>query len=92
MNLPAGHKTMCIALRWRFWVETILGSASALLAILTTFWHDWIESVFRVDPDHGNGGLEWAIVAVLAICAVVLFALARFEWRFAARRPALDVG
>jgi hypothetical protein len=80
VNLSPGRVTR--AVRARFWVESVLGSAAALLAILTTFWHDWIETVFRADPDHGNGGLEWAVVAVLAMFAATLLMFALSEWRY----------
>jgi hypothetical protein len=33
--------------------------------VLTFAWRDWIEAIFRVDPDRHSGALEWAIVAVL---------------------------
>jgi hypothetical protein len=85
MDVSAGDRRVSQGLRRRFWVEAIVGLVTAFLAILTTFWHDWIESVFRVDPDHGNGGLEWAIVVALAICSVVLLAMAFFEWQFTPR-------
>lgn len=39
---------------------------------------DWIEEVFRVDPDSGNGSLEWLIVAALTLATATLSALA---WR-----------
>jgi hypothetical protein len=70
-------------LRARFWVQAITASASGALAILTAFWHDWIEAVFGVDPDHGNGAAEWLAVALLAIIAIGLTAGARREWRHA---------
>src|SRR5713101_4167516 len=50
-------------LRSRFWAEIGLGLASALFAVLTLLWRDWVEIVFRVDPDHHSGSLEWTIVA-----------------------------
>ncbi len=50
-------------LRRRFWLETAPGSITGCLAIVTLFWHDWIEAVFGVDPDRGNGSAEWLIVA-----------------------------
>jgi hypothetical protein len=31
--------------------------------VVTLFWHDWIEAVFRVDPDQGKGSAEWLVVA-----------------------------
>jgi hypothetical protein len=42
---------------------------------------DWIEAVFRVDPDHGSGSPEWAIVGVLFVAAVTLSGVTRREWR-----------
>lgn len=33
------------------------------------------------NPDRGSGLLEWSIVGVLAVTAVVLTMLARAEWR-----------
>jgi hypothetical protein len=67
--------------RTRFWYEAILGGLAAVLAILTSIWPDWIEAVFGVDPDHGNGSLEWAVVAVLAVAAIACAIAARAEWR-----------
>ena len=92
MHLSADHKRGPRGLGRRFFVEAALASASAFLLVLTAFWHDWVELLFRVGPDHGNGGLERVIVAFLAICTVVLSALASVEWRSTARRPALDAG
>jgi hypothetical protein len=37
--------------------------------------------VFNVDPDSGNGSLEWLIVVALAVVTVVFAVLARLEWR-----------
>jgi hypothetical protein len=73
-------------LRSRFWIESILASATGILTIVTIFWRDWIEAVFGVDPDHGNGSAEWAAVAVLALAAALFAAGARIEWRHA-RHP-----
>jgi hypothetical protein len=68
-------------LRHRFWLESILGSVTGIAAIVTLFWHDWIEVVFGTDPDHGNGSAEWLAVLVLAAITVALAAGARHEWR-----------
>jgi hypothetical protein len=56
-------------LRRRFYLEAALAIASGALFVITLLWHDWIEIVFDVDPDRGNGSLEWMI-------AIGLFALA----------------
>ena len=75
---------MSKGLGFRFWCESVLGAAAALLAVLTLAWPDWIEGVFGVDPDNHNGSLEWAIVIALAAAAVVCGVLARREWQRAA--------
>jgi undecaprenyl pyrophosphate phosphatase UppP len=72
-------------LRVRFWVESIFASVTGVLAAVTIFWHDWIEVVFGVNPDHGNGSAEWLVVLALAIATVALAVVARHEWRRARR-------
>jgi hypothetical protein len=72
------------AVRSRFYVELVLAVAALVLALVTLVWNDWIEIVFKVDPDAGNGSLEKAIVIVLLAAAIVAGWLARTEWRRAA--------
>ena len=71
-------------LRAQFWAEIGLALTTAILAVVTAIWSDWIEIVFDVDPDGGNGSLEWLIVLALAGATVVFAALARREWAVAA--------
>jgi hypothetical protein len=68
-------------LRPRFWAEAVLGTLTGFLFVLTLLWRDWIEAVFRMDPDHHNGSLEWLIVSMLGATTVCFFLLARTEWR-----------
>lgn len=68
-------------LRYRFWVESILGSITGVVAVVTLFWHDWIEAVFGVDPDKANGSAEWLVVLILLILTGALAVGARLEWR-----------
>ncbi|MFY9887221.1 MAG: hypothetical protein WAK71_02840 [Streptosporangiaceae bacterium] len=71
-------------LRVRFWIEALLGAFTGFLLVLTLVWRDWIEGVFGVDPDHGNGSLEWLICAVCLVATAVFFLAARRDWRAAA--------
>jgi hypothetical protein len=81
----AGHcpweGTMPPGLRIRFWLEVILGSFSGILAVVTLFWRNWIEAIFGVDPDKGNGSAEWLVVIVLLVVTATLAVGARIEWR-----------
>jgi hypothetical protein len=70
--------------RIRFWVEAALALLTAGLFALTLISREWIELLFGVEPDGGDGSLEWAIVVVLLVATVVLGWLARVEWRRAA--------
>jgi hypothetical protein len=67
--------------RRRFWVEVALAAVSTLFLVVTLVWRDWIEIVFRVDPDQGSGWLEWVIVTVALSLAVTFSIGARREWR-----------
>jgi len=67
--------------RARFWWEMSLGVTTAAFAVITLISREWIEVVFRVDPDRGSGLLEWAIVVALAVATAVFGLLARAEWR-----------
>jgi tetrahydromethanopterin S-methyltransferase subunit E len=68
-------------LRHQFWLESISGSVTGIAAVITLFWHDWIEAVFGIDPDSGNGSAEWLIISVLLIVTVALAVGGRREWR-----------
>ena len=67
-----------ISPRMRYRLEVIGAAVTGLAAAITAIVPDWIEEVFHVDPDSGNGSLEWLIVAALALATVTLSALA---WR-----------
>lgn len=70
--------------RRRFWAEALLAAIFVVTAVMTASDSEWIEAVFGIHPDAGSGALEWALVAVTGLGAIVAAQLARREWR---RRP-----
>jgi hypothetical protein len=62
-------------------LETALTAFTGTLAVVTIFWHDWIEALTGWDPDHHNGTAEVYIIVGLAVVAVVLGALTRVSWK-----------
>lgn len=73
--------------RRRYWFELGLAVLAGALAVLTLINHEWIEVVFRVDPDQGSGALEWGIVFAMAAIALVSGLAARAERRRLATSP-----
>jgi hypothetical protein len=67
-----------ISPRIRYRLELTAAAVTGLAAALTALVPDWIEEAFHVDPDAGNGSLEWLIVAALAFATIALAVLA---WR-----------
>ena len=65
----------------RFWIEVTLAGTSAIFFLLTILWKDWVEVIFGVDPDHGDGSVEWQITVAAAVLAVLCAVLARIEWQ-----------
>ena len=59
---------------------------SGFFVVITLLWHNWIEILFGIEPDGGDGSLEWALVGVLIMVTVVFFVIARIEWRRAVAR------
>jgi hypothetical protein len=56
----------------RLRIETALAVVSLVLFLLTLIWREWIELIFRVDPDGGNGAAEILIATAFAVAALVL--------------------
>jgi len=67
--------------RRRLRAEVALAVASLVLGLLALVWPEWIEAVFRIDPDAGSGALEWAIAGVLLLLAAGAAVAARSDLR-----------
>ena len=72
----------------RFWIEAAFGLASAVVLAMTLAWPDWIERLFGLEPDAGDGSAEWGWAVAFAIATLALFADAGRTWRRAARDAA----
>ena len=64
-----------------FYPEVLLGLVTGVVFVVTLLSRAWIETVFHVDPDQGQGWVEWMIVGGLLVATIVLGVLARYEWR-----------
>ncbi len=78
---------MKLAMRLRFWLEIGTATITGFLFVITLIWRDWIEMVFNVSLDNGDGSLEWLTVGVLFVVTFALSILARHEWRRAQTTP-----
>lgn len=71
------------ALSARTRIDVIAGAVFGFLTILTLIVPDWIEVVFKVEPDGGNGSLEWLVVAGMAVVTLAFAVDARRTWNAA---------
>ncbi|MDT4983214.1 MAG: hypothetical protein QOF95_704 [Pseudonocardiales bacterium] len=71
--------------RKRFRAEVCAGVATAIATVLTLVVPEWIEVVFGVDPDHGDGSLEWVVATCFALATL---GLATLSWLDRPRREA----
>ena len=68
----------------RLRIESTLAVLTAVMALLTIAWPEWIEAVFGIDPDGGSGALEWAFVAAPALGSLMF---GRLAWANRSARP-----
>lgn len=50
--------------------DTLFAVMFAVAAIVTALWSDWIEWVSGMNPDHGDGTVEWFLVGVFGLLAL----------------------
>jgi hypothetical protein len=81
VTLKQRGTSMTYGLRWRFYVETGAGVITTALFLATLLYPDWIEALFRIDPDNASGWLERLVVGGLLVMTIALLSLARREWR-----------
>jgi hypothetical protein len=62
-------------------VQTLWAAAFAVSFVVTVIDPEWVETVFGVDPDRGNGALEWLFSAALFMAFLASAGLVRRTWR-----------
>ena len=71
----------------RLIIETALAALSLPLPVLTVLSPSWIETVFGMSPDAGDGRAEWLIAVGLLAMSLITSSLAwRGHSRFRATR------
>jgi hypothetical protein len=68
-------------------IETALTALSLPLPVLTVLSPSWIETVFGINPDNGDGRAEWLIVGGLLAMSIITSSLVWRDYsRFRATR------
>ncbi len=67
--------------RLRFGIDLVVAVVATMLGVVTLISREWIEIVFRFDPDHGSGVLEWATALGLFAVATAAALAAHLDWR-----------
>jgi heme/copper-type cytochrome/quinol oxidase subunit 3 len=60
----------------RIRIQLVLTAVFAVLTVLAALVPAWIELTTGLDPDHGNGDLEWLLAVGFGAVAVVFGVLA----------------
>jgi hypothetical protein len=71
--------------RRRFWLEIAFVVVALVLWIATLAWPDWIELVFKIDPDQSGGSIERIISILMPAIGAFWLILSGLEWRRAIR-------
>jgi hypothetical protein len=58
----------------RFWIDGALGVFSTVMLVMTVTMPDWIERIWGLDPDGGDGSVEWGLTIFMVVAALAFFA------------------
>jgi len=70
----------------RSWTEAVAAGVLALAAGATAIWPHWLESLTGFEPDGGDGGTEWGLVAGLAAAGAACALAARRHYLLSRKR------
>jgi len=74
------------------YVEALMAVLSACALALTLVWPRWIEDVFGLEPDGGDGSTEWGLALVLLGITLTASIGAVRDWRLQRPGPRLNCG
>lgn len=77
----AGSPPVSKRLPAKIWVELLLGLMSAVLLTLAIVLPNWMELLFRLAPDAGDGSAERGFALLWAAISLLMFGLAGRAWR-----------
>jgi hypothetical protein len=80
-NGQAGSKPVPERLPARIWVELMLGLVSTVSLTFAIVLPNWMELLFRLAPDAGDGSAERGFALLWAGVSVLMFGLAGRTWR-----------
>jgi len=63
--------------------DSFLAAICLVALVITAVWPDWIEEFTGLEPDNGDGTLEWLFLAALAVLFFVFALRARKAFRSA---------
>ena len=65
----------------KLWAEFALGLMSSALLALALLCPHWLELLFSVAPDGGDGSTEYGLAFVWAAVSLLMFGLAGHTWK-----------
>jgi hypothetical protein len=65
----------------KLWVEFALGLTSSALLALALLSPHWMELLFGLAPDGGDGSAEYGLALVFAVVSLLMFGLAGHTWK-----------
>jgi hypothetical protein len=67
--------------RWRLWLEAGATILAVLFTLVTIAMPAWLEFLFGLDPDNGEGWVEFGVTLALGGVALISATLAVRDYR-----------
>lgn len=80
-NFRVGLPTLPRRVLVKVWVEMTLGMISAVSLSLAIVMPNWMERLFQLAPDAGDGSAERGFALLWAVISTLMFGLAGRTWQ-----------